>query len=304
MLLAAIALATLAETAVSTPDDVNPTKRQKESLAVYVTAWTDRLATHLESTEKEVLERALRKATYNGISYRAEAKFDATIVDILMKDMGCKSKEVQRVFERELAPELIKLAVKDSASQLNRINFQYHHRQVLLHNKETLFQLEGMADEYDLTDKQRKAMRTLAEFYSKRMIELTGRTKDKKLLGELMTEALITLSTERAEVSARNKVRGLLRRKLVAEKKPKSDREILALDEEIVELLPRAFPETFWLELRFDHERCIIDPDEHRKILKNLMKGKKRPDHALPPHKKKEEGDETGEIPGSGDGQR
>lgn len=264
-------------------DDVNPTKYQKEHLAIYVDAWTDRLATHFESLDKTTIERAVRKATYNGVSARAEIKFEDTLVEFVMEDLGLKEKASREIVRFDLAPQLRKRAVVDSGEALDRFGFKHHHRQVLLHNRGVLDELTQMQDNWRLGEDQEKALRVMAEVYTARMIDILDRPKEKKLLIKLLTQALCTIEYERAEVSARNKARGAMRRKLTARDKPKTDEQRLALSDEIDELMPRAFPGTFWSDLAFDHERCLKDAENHRKVLKNVLKGKKRPPESSPP---------------------
>ncbi|MEM7308596.1 MAG: hypothetical protein AAF682_18075 [Planctomycetota bacterium] len=289
MLFACLTLvAALATSPLPAAEDVQPSKRQRGSLAIYVTAWSDRLATHFESLEKEHIERTLRKATYNQVSRQAELDFEKALVNLLMEDLGLKAPESRQLVEDDLAPALRKRAIEDSEQSLDRYGFRAHHLKVLRHDRTVLGECEELHDEYRLTKDQDKALRTLAELYANRMVELLGMPREKKRMVKLLTEGMVTLRYAHAETSARNKARGLLRSKFTARDKPKTDGARFALDEEIAEMLPKAFPETFWREMAFDHERCLRDPKAHRKVLKDVMRGKERPEGARPPQSKGE----------------
>jgi hypothetical protein len=282
--------------AAPAPDDVAPTKNQRESLAIFVTAWSDRLATHAESLDKVVIERALRKALYNQVSYRAEADFHEALVKLLMDDLGLKTSDGRRAVERELVDPWRAAAVADSERFLDRFGFKSQHLSVLMHRPDVLEGLRALHDAHELDQEQAKALKTLAELCARRMVDIVEEPAEKKLMMELCEEALVARNTERALASVRNKARGLLRRRAIGAQGIKDDLEKLALDETLAAQMPQAFPETFWHELGFDHRRCLERPEEHRKVLQDLLRGKKRPDDAMPPPL--EQPDDSGVIEG------
>jgi hypothetical protein len=299
MTLAAVLVALASLPAVApAPDDVAPTKNQRESLAILVTAWSDRLATHAESLEKEVIERALRKALYNQVSYRAEAAFHDALVELLMADRDLKTSDGRRAVERELVDPWRAAAVLDSERFLDRFGFKSQHLSVLMHRPEILAGLRALHDAHQVEEEQAKALATLAELCARRMIDIVAEPGEKKVLIELCAEVLVTRDTERALVGVRNKARGLLRRRAIGAQKLKDDLEKLALDALLDEQMPQAFPATFWHELRFDHQRCLERPAEHRKVLQDLLRDKKRPDDATPPPLEPPE--DSGVIEGGG----
>jgi hypothetical protein len=288
MLLAALLLAV----APGAAGDLNPTKAQKESLAVLVTAWADRLVGRAESLEKADVERALRKALYNKITYRAEAALEETLVELLAQDLGLRTSAGRREIERQLVPQWRQGAVADSGRVLDRKGFKHQHGAVLRHRRELLDDLAAVHDAHDVDDDGRKALETCAEYYADRMVSIVDEPGERKRMNKLLDEALVTRNTALAVQSVRGKVRGLLRRHAVAERKLKDDLEILALDAELHEQAAQAFPEVFWRELELDHQRCLERPAEHRKVLRGLLRGERRPDDATPP------------APGSGSGQQ
>jgi len=276
-------IALLGYTAQVAVDDVAPSRNQRDHLAILVTAWADRLCTNSESLEKADVERALRKALYNQVSRRAEARFEETLVALLMEDLGLRTSRGKREVERELVGPWRAAAIADSGNVLDRQGFQRQHYLVLTHREETLEQLRALHDLAGLDDDQEKALKTCAELYARRMIAITEEPGEKKRMIELCEEALVTRDTELALKGVRKKARGLLRRRASDAADVKSDDDVLALGDVIDEQMPQAFPDTFWHELAFDHARALERPDEHRKVLKDLIRGKPRPEDATPP---------------------
>ncbi len=273
MKLAALALAL---PLLAPADNVPPTKKQRGSLAVLVQAWTDRLAVHLESTEKADLERALRKALYNQVSHRAEKDFRAAVVAVLAEDLGVRTSHGRDLVDHRRADGLINAAIADSGRLLNKYGFQRQHGDVLRHDRELLAKLGRVADG-ELNGDLEKGFQKMAQLYAERMVVITGETKRKKDVAKLLAEAFATFDTKQAVQAARSRARGVLRGMLRERNGAKEDAEVLALDGEVERKLPEAFPATFFAELSADHEKMLLDPKGHRKVLETLLRGGKRP---------------------------